>query len=108
MFPESWRSAAIVPIPKPGKDSTELHNYIPVASQVVFVIHLNLYSESYKHISWFQSGFSSDANCNTSDIVVRLETCIRNAFTRKDHLVAMFFDFEQTHTIMIPLGDTAF
>ena len=48
--------------------------------------------ESYNHIWRFQSGFRSD--CSTIDNLVTLETFIRNAFIKKEHVVAVFFDLE--------------
>ena len=51
--------------------------------------------ESNNHISWFQSGFRSDPS--TTDNLVRLETFIRDAFIRKEHVVAVFFDFEKAY-----------
>ena len=47
----------------------------------------------FNHISRFQSGFRSD--CSTTDNLVRLETFIRDAFIKKEHVVAVFFDLEK-------------
>ena len=30
-FPTEWREATIIPIPKPGKDTTNPNNYRPIA-----------------------------------------------------------------------------
>ena len=65
--------ATIIPIPKPGKD-----------------LRLR-FLESNNHISRFQSGFRSDPS--TTDNLVRLETFIRDAFIKKEHVVAVFFLF---------------
>ena len=59
--------------------------------------------ESNNHIYRFQSGFRSDRS--TNDNLVRLETFIRDAFNKKEHVVAVFLFWKK---LMIPLGDTAF
>ena len=59
--------------------------------------------ESNNHISRFQSGFRSARS--TTDNLVRLETFIRDAFIKKEHVVAVFFIWKK---LMIPHGDTAF
>ena len=45
---------------------------------------LTWFLESNNHISWFQSGFRSDRS--TTDNLVRLETFIRDAFIKKEHV----------------------
>ena len=55
-------------------------------------------------MSRFQSGFRNDRS--TTDNLVRLETFIRDAFLKKEHVVAVFFDLEKK--LMIPHGDTEF
>ena len=50
------------------------------------------YLEFNKLISPVQSGFRS-----TSDNLVRLETFIRDAFVKKEHVVAVFFDLEKAY-----------
>ena len=52
---------------------------------------LTWFLESHNHISQFQSGFSS------TDNLVRLETFICDAFIKKEHVVAMFFDLEKAY-----------
>ena len=84
-FPDSWRVATIIPIPKPGKNSLYLSNYRPIALTsclcktmehmvnkrlVWFIESNNLYTNS-------QCGFRSQRS--TMDHVVRLETSIREA-----------------------------
>ena len=49
---------------------------------------LTWFLESNNHIWRFQSGFRSD--CSTTDNLVRLETFIRDAFIKKEHVVAVF------------------
>ena len=43
----------------------------------------------------FQSGFRSDLS--TTDNLVRLETFIRDAFIKKEHVVAVFFNLEKAY-----------
>ena len=52
---------------------------------------LTWFLESNNHITRFQSGFRSD--CSTTDNLLRLETFIRDAFIKKEHVVAVFFLF---------------
>ena len=56
---------------------------------------LTWFLESNNHISRFQSGFRSDRS--TTDNLVRLETFIRDAFIKKEHVVAVFFDLEKAY-----------
>ena len=56
---------------------------------------LTWFLESNNHISQFQSGFRSDRS--TTDNLVRLETFIRDAFIKKEHVVAVFFDLEKAY-----------
>ena len=96
-FPEDWTLATIIPIPKPGKDPAEPNNYRPIALtsclcktlERMINKRLTWFLESNNHISRFQSGFRSDRS--TTDNLVRLETFIRDAFIKKEHVVAVFF-----------------
>ena len=88
-FPESWRLATIIPIPKPGKDHAEPTNYKPIAltgclcETLKRMINKRLvwYLESNNLITKFQSGFRAERR--TNDNLVRLETFIlRNFYPR--------------------------
>ena len=100
-FPESWELATIIPIPKPGKDHAEPTNYRPIAltscicKTLERMINTRLvwYLEFNNLISPVQSGFRSERS--TNDNLVRLETFIRDAFVKKEHVVAVFFDLEK-------------
>ena len=61
------------------------------------------YLESNNLITKLQSGFRAERS--TNDNLVRLETFIRDAFIKREHVVAVFFDLEKP---MIPLGDMEF
>ena len=92
-FPESWELATIIPIPKPGKDLTEPTNYRPIARMIN--ARLVWYLEINNLISPVQSGVRSERS--TNDNLVRLETFTRDAFVKKEHVVAVFFDFEKAY-----------
>ena len=102
-FPESWELATIIPIPKPGKDHTEPTNFRPIAltsclcKTLERMINARLvwYLEINNLISPVQSGFRSERS--TNDNLVRLETFIRDAFVKKEHVVAVFFDLEKAY-----------
>ena len=102
-FPTSWKEATIIPIPKPGKDNTDPSNYRPIAltscpcKTLERMINTRLiwFLESNGLITNFQFGFRSKRS--TVDHLVRLETFVREAFIRKEHLTAVFFDLEKAY-----------
>ena len=53
------------------------------------------YLESNNLISPVQSGFRSERS--TNDNLIRLETFIRDAFIKKEHVVVVFFDLEKAY-----------
>ena len=53
------------------------------------------YLEINNLISRVQSCFRSERS--TNDNLVRLETFIRDAFVKKEHVVAVFFDLEKAY-----------
>ena len=102
-FTEDWHKAVIIPIPKPGKDKTEATNYRPIAltscicktMERMINDRLVWFLESNYLISGNQAGFRK--NYSTNDHLVRLESFIRNAFIKKEHCVAIFFDLDKTY-----------
>ena len=51
--------------------------------------------ESNKFITKFQAGFRKN-NC-TNDHLICLESFIRNAFVKKEHVLAVLFDLEKVY-----------
>ena len=78
------------------KDPADTNNYRPLAftsclcKTLVRMINKRLtwFLKSNNHISRFQSGFRSDRS--TTDNLVRLETFTRDAFIKKEYVVAVF------------------
>ena len=102
-FPTSWKQATIIPIPKPGKHNTDPSNYRPIAltsclcKTLERMINTRLiwFLESNGLITNFQCGFRSKRS--TADHLVCLETFVREAFIKKEHLTAVFFDLEKAY-----------
>ncbi|GFX34930.1 probable RNA-directed DNA polymerase from transposon X-element [Trichonephila clavipes] len=102
-FPSNWREAIVIPILKPGKVTTDPLSYRPIAltsclcktfermvnTRLVYVL------EKEKCISPLQSGFRKSRS--TLDNLVFLESQIRHAFVRRNHLVSLFFDIEKAY-----------
>jgi len=102
-FPDSWRQANIIPIPKPNKDKSDPSSYRPIAltSCICKVMErmvnsrLVWYLEKRKLITPMQSGFRK-GRC-TTDQLLRLETFIRESFINRQHVTAIFFDLEKAY-----------
>ena len=108
ILPDSWKEAIVIPVPKPGKDSTIPANYRPIAltscicktMERMVNAHLVWFLEKNNLIATVQSGFRKERG--TLDHLVRFETFIREAFIKKEHVVSVFFFISKVH--MIPHG----
>ena len=102
-FPDCWREAIIVPVPKPGKDHTNPSNYRPIAltscicktMERMVNDRLVWYLEKNKLITVFQSGFRRGRS--TLDHLIRFESFIRETFIKREHMIAVFFDLEKAY-----------
>ncbi|GFV34598.1 probable RNA-directed DNA polymerase from transposon X-element [Trichonephila clavipes] len=102
-FPSSWREAIVIPILKPGKVATDPLSYRPIALTSCFCktfermvnTRLVYVLEKEKCIPPLQSGFRKGRS--TLDNLVFLESQIRDAFVRRNHLVSLFFDIEKAY-----------
>ena len=103
ILPDSWKEAMVIPIPKPGKDSTNPANYRPIAltscicktMERMVNDRLVWFLEKNQLIATVQSGFRKQRG--TLDHLVRFETFIREAFIKKEHAVSIFFDLESAY-----------
>ena len=97
-FPETWRQSIIVPIPKSGKDTSNLQNYQPIAltsclckmMERMINCRLTWYLETDGLITNMQTGFRKMRG--TINHLIQLET-----FIRKKYLKAVFFDLEKAY-----------
>ena len=102
-FPKTWRQSIIVLIPKSGKDTSNPQNYRPIAltsclcktMERMINRKLTWYLQTNGLITNMQTGFRKRRG--TIDHLIRLETLIREAFKRKQHLTAVFFDLEKAY-----------
>ena len=102
-FINEWRTAIIVPIPKPGKDPSNVSNYRPISLtsclcktlEKMVNTRLTWYLKENKIISDVQ--FGSVKNRSTLDPLVQLEQHIREGFKRKVPTVAVFYDIQKAY-----------
>ncbi|GBN90186.1 putative RNA-directed DNA polymerase from transposon X-element [Araneus ventricosus] len=103
VFPDCWKHAFIISILKPGKDPQNLLNYRPIALtscmcklfERIVNVRLVHILEKNEYISPFQSGFRKSRS--TIDNLISLETDIRVAFLKRNHLVSIFFDIYKAY-----------
>ncbi|MBJ5505526.1 reverse transcriptase family protein, partial [Salmonella enterica subsp. enterica serovar Derby] len=95
--------AIVLPFPKPGKDPAIPSNYRPIALtsclckllERMVNARLMWFLETNKILSPHQCGFRRHRS--SIDHLLRLETSIREAFVRRQHLVSVFFDLEKAY-----------
>ncbi|GFU06795.1 probable RNA-directed DNA polymerase from transposon BS [Trichonephila clavipes] len=102
-YPSSWREAIVIPILKPGKVATNPLSYRLIVLTSCFCktfermvsTHLVYFLEKEKWIGPY--GIHSTEKKYTLDNMVYLESQIRDAFVRRNHLVSLFFDIEKAY-----------
>lgn len=105
-YPDSWRNAIIIPIPKPGKDSFNLSNYRPIS--LISTLSKLLEKMVNKRLIWHlevskllpnnQCGFRR--NHSTLDHLANLHTDICNAINTKQHLILIALDLEKAYDMV--------
>ena len=86
-----------------GDDTNLISRLSSLCFQTTRIYHVFPMKDYVKHVSpvagqilaRFQSGFRSDRS--TTDNLVRLETFIRDAFIKKEYVVAVFLDLEKAY-----------
>ena len=105
-FPEAWRTAIVIPLPKPGKPHTSALDFRPIALtsclckllEKMVNIRLMSFLESNRLLDDIQFGFRP--NRSTTDNLVSLEHDLFTAFERKLHTIAVFFDIKKAYDMV--------
>lgn len=100
-FPSIWKSAIIIPIPKPGKNHKNAENFRPIALtctmckvlEKVVTKRLRFVLEEKEFLTPFQSGFRP--HHSSMDPLIYLQTNICEAFANNQHIGAIFLDIEK-------------
>ena len=103
IFPDKWRHSHVIPIPKPGKNHSIAVNYRPIALTSVIckimerIVNVRLldYLDMKGKSSSIQCG--GKAKRSTIDQLIRVETAIRTAFSKNEHIISIFFDVEKAY-----------
>ncbi|GBM24297.1 putative RNA-directed DNA polymerase from transposon X-element, partial [Araneus ventricosus] len=101
VFPDCWKHAFIIPVPKPGKDPQDPLNYRPIALtncmcklfERIVNVRLVHILEKNEYISPFQSGIRKSRS--TIDNLISLVNII--AFLKQNHLLSIFFDIYKAY-----------
>ncbi len=96
----------VIPIKKPGKDSSIPLNYRPIAltshfcklMEKIITNRLMYHMEKNNLFSPYQSGFRYGRG--TMDSVINLETDIKKVFINRETVVAVFFDIEKAYDML--------
>ena len=102
-FPQQWRAATLIPIPKPNKDHTDPLSYRPIALtsclckvlERMINTRLIRYLEKYRILDRSQCRFRKYRS--TTDHLVSLERYLRDAFAQRQQAVGLFFDLEKAY-----------
>ena len=95
-IPECWKEATVIPFPKPGKEKTS--NYRPISlmsclyktmERMVNIKLVWLFLEENNILTESQIHFRKSQP--TTDQLIRLESFIRDSFSKGDHIVSVVF-----------------
>ena len=100
-IPNEWKTSILIPILKPGKQSTITDSYRPISltncickiMEKMITKRLQHYIEKHNILQPYQSGFRSSRS--TMDPLVCLTSSIQNAINDKSHCLAVFLDIQK-------------
>ena len=106
VFPDMWKEATVIPIPKPGKDKTNASNYRPISLtcnmckilEKIINNRLKNYLEEIKFFTPNQSGFRKKHS--TTDHLITIQNAVLDAFSKKHHFIAISLDLEKAYDMI--------
>ncbi len=106
IFPKVWKTAIVVPIPKPGKDRSKSENYRPIALtcnmckifEKIINSRLRWFLDFQKIVSNNQFGFRS--NHSTLAHLISIHTHIQEAFSNNQHVLAINLDIGKAYDMV--------
>lgn len=110
VVPIAWKTQVIIPIVKPGKNSSDHNSYRPIALSSVLAkimehlikFRLEWIVENSKKISRSQYGFRK--GFSTLDSLSHITTDIRSAFIKKESVFAVFLDITAAYdNVLLPV-----
>ncbi len=105
-FPNQWREATVIPIPKPNKDHTNPTNFRPISLtcnickllEKMVCRRLKWSLEKQNLISPHQSAFRSFRS--TNDHLVNIDSEICDALVMNHHVIAVSLDIEKAYEMV--------
>ncbi|HMG39082.1 MAG TPA: reverse transcriptase domain-containing protein [Nitrososphaeraceae archaeon] len=105
-LPTDWHHAIILPLLKPNKEASNPESYRPISltstlckvMEAMVNKRLQWYLEKNNIISKNQSGFRKYRN--TNDQILKLQDTILKKFKNKEHVLAIFIDFERAYDML--------
>ena len=102
-YPDIWNIAIMLAFLKPGKDGKIMTNYRPISltscicklMEKMVNVRLIWFLEKKGLINPTQCGFRRMRSC--TDVLIRLEASISEAFANKKHHISVFFDLEKAY-----------
>ena len=101
IYPQFWKTALVLPIPKPNKNSTEINGYRPISLlscvsktlEKIIANRLMWYVEKNKLLSPNQMAFKKGQG--TSDVLLHFDNFVTNSLSSRNHISTLALDFEK-------------
>ena len=106
LFPDIWRKAIVIPIPKPGKNKSDKNNYRPIALtcnmckilEKMINNRLRQFLDKNNILNNCQSGFRKQRS--TTDCLVFLESNICDALAENQHMLTVCLDMMKAYDLL--------